>query len=105
MAQSSIGCPGFRGLSDTRGNGSNPTTRLQLTILAAVAQFEREVMLERQRDGIAAAKAKGLYKGRKPTARAKSDQIRAMAAEGLSKGHIARQLGVSPRSVFRILAS
>ena len=47
---------------DTRGNGSNPTTRLQLTILAAVAQFEREVMLERQRDGIAAAKAKGLTK-------------------------------------------
>jgi DNA invertase Pin-like site-specific DNA recombinase len=90
---------------DTRGNGSNPTTRLQLTILAAVAQFEREVMLERQRDGIAAAKAKGLYKGRKPTARAKSDQIRALAAEGTSKGQIARQLGVSPRSVFRILAS
>jgi hypothetical protein len=58
-----------------------------------------------QRDGIAAAKAKGLYKGRKPTARAKSDQIHALAGEGLSKGQIARQLGVSLRSVFRILAS
>ena len=89
---------------DTRGNGSNPTTRLQLTILAAVAQFEREVMLERQRDGIAAAKAKGLYKGRKPTARVKSDQIRALAAEGMSKEKIAKRLDVSRRSVFRILA-
>jgi DNA invertase Pin-like site-specific DNA recombinase len=38
---------------DTRGNGSNPTTRLQLAIVAAVAQFEREIMLERQREGIA----------------------------------------------------
>jgi DNA invertase Pin-like site-specific DNA recombinase len=90
---------------DTRGNGSNPTTRLQLTILAAVAQFEREVMLERQRDGIAAAKAKGLYKGRKPTARVKAAQMRALAAEGMSKGQIAQQLGVSSRSVFRILAT
>jgi DNA invertase Pin-like site-specific DNA recombinase len=90
---------------DTRGNGSNPTTRLQLTILAAVAQFEREVMLERQRDGIAAAKAKGLYKGRKPTARIKSDQVHVLACEGLSKEKIAQQLGISRRSVFRILAS
>jgi DNA invertase Pin-like site-specific DNA recombinase len=90
---------------DTRGNGSNPTTRLQLTILAAVAQFEREVMLERQRDGIAAAKAKGLYKGRKPTARAKSDQVHVLAGEGLSKEKIAQQLGISRRSVFRILAT
>jgi DNA invertase Pin-like site-specific DNA recombinase len=90
---------------DTRGNGSNPTTRLQLTILAAVAQFEREVMLERQRDGIAAAKAKGLYKGRKPTARVKSDQVHVLACEGLSKEKIAQQLGISRRSVFRILAT
>jgi DNA invertase Pin-like site-specific DNA recombinase len=89
---------------DTRGNGSNPTTRLQLTILAAVAQFEREVMLERQRDGIAAAKKEGKYKGRKPTARVKSAEIRALAADGLSKEAIAQKLDISRRSVFRILA-
>jgi DNA invertase Pin-like site-specific DNA recombinase len=70
-----------------------------------VAQFEREVMLERQRDGIAAAKAKGLYKGRKPTARVKSDQVHVLACEGLSKEKIAQQLGISRRSVFRILAT
>jgi DNA invertase Pin-like site-specific DNA recombinase len=48
---------------DTR-NGSNPTARLMLTILAGVATWEREIMLERQREGIAKAKAEGRYKGR-----------------------------------------
>jgi hypothetical protein len=58
-----------------------------------------------QRDGIAAAKAKGLYKGPKPTARVKSDQVRLLAGDGLSKVQIAQQLGISRRSVFRILAT
>src|ERR1700691_2276678 len=55
---------------DTR----NPTSKLILTILAGVGTWEREVMLERQREGIAKAKSEGKYKGRKPTARAKADQ-------------------------------
>ena len=46
------------------------TSKLMLTILAGVATWEREIMLERQREGIAKAKAAGKYKGRKPTARA-----------------------------------
>jgi Domain of unknown function (DUF6602)/Resolvase, N terminal domain len=53
---------------DTRG----ATGRLILNVFAAFAQFEREMMLERQREGIAKAKAEGKYKGRKPTARAKA---------------------------------
>ena len=53
-----------------------PTGRLMLTMIGAIAQFEREIMLERQREGIAAAKAEGRYKGRKPTARAKVTEIR-----------------------------
>ena len=44
-----------------------------LNMFAAMAQFEREMMLERQREGIAKAKAQGRYKGRKPTARAKAE--------------------------------
>jgi len=48
---------------DTR----NPTSKLMLTILAGVATWEREMMLERQREGIAKAKAEGKYMGRKPT--------------------------------------
>lgn len=45
---------------------STPTGKLMLNVLGSVAQFEREMMLERQADGIAAAKAAGVYKGRKP---------------------------------------
>jgi DNA invertase Pin-like site-specific DNA recombinase len=45
---------------DTR----NPTSKLMLTILAGVATWEREIMLERQREGIAKAKGEGKYKGR-----------------------------------------
>jgi len=52
-----------------RVDTASPTARLMLTMLAAVAQFERELMLERQREGIAAAKAAGKFKGRAPTAR------------------------------------
>src|SRR6201993_2813322 len=64
---------------DTR----NPTSKLMLTILAGVATWEREIMLERQREGIAKAKSEGKYKGRTPTARRQTDQILALAAEGV----------------------
>src|SRR6187455_3297627 len=46
---------------------STPTGKLMLTVLGGIAQFEREMMLERQREGVAKAKAAGKYKGRKPT--------------------------------------
>jgi len=46
---------------------TTPEGRLQFNLFAAIAQFEREVMLERQKVGIAKAKADGKYKGRKPT--------------------------------------
>jgi DNA invertase Pin-like site-specific DNA recombinase len=88
------------GLDTGTANG-----RLMLNVLGSVAQFEREVMLERQREGIAKAKAKGegKYKGRAPTARAKADGIRRLAAEGATREAIATKLGVSVRSVYRIL--
>lgn len=53
-----------------------------LTMLGGIAEFERSIMLERQRKGIAKAKADGRYKGRAPTARAKSDDVLAMKANG-----------------------
>jgi len=83
---------------------STPTGRLMLTVIGAIAQFEREIMIERQREGIAAAKADGKYKGRAPTARRKADEIRKLAADGLGKAEIARRLGVGERSVYRMLA-
>lgn len=79
------------------------TGRLMLQMFAAFAEFERNVMLERQRPGIEAAKADGKYKGRKPTAMAKADKIRAMDTEGMTRVAIAAALGVSERSVYRAL--
>lgn len=77
--------------------------RLMLNVLGSVAQFEREVMLERQREGIAKAKSEGKYKGRKPTARAKAVAMRELAAKGETREAIAAQLGVGVRSVYRVL--
>jgi DNA invertase Pin-like site-specific DNA recombinase len=86
-------------------NGEDPTSELLLNVLGAIAQFERQIMLARQREGIAKAKAEGKYRRRKPTARAKSDQVRALAAEGRTRAEIAQRLGVSERSVYRVLAA
>jgi DNA invertase Pin-like site-specific DNA recombinase len=84
---------------------NTPTGKLMLNVLGSVAQFEREMMLERQREGIAKAKADKKYKGRAPTARAKADEIKALASQGISKREIAEKLGLGERSVFRVLAS
>src|SRR5271156_1946329 len=86
------------GLDTGTANG-----RLMLNVLGSVAQFEREVMLERQREGIAKAKGEGKYKGRKPTARAKAVAMRELAAKGETREAIAAHLGVSVRSVYRAL--
>ena len=59
-----------------------PIGKLTFNIFGAVAEFERGMMLERQREGIAAAKAAGKYKGRKPTARLQADEVKRLAAEG-----------------------
>jgi DNA invertase Pin-like site-specific DNA recombinase len=77
---------------------------LMLTMLAAMGQFERALMLERQLEGIAKAKAEGKYKGRKATARAKSDDVVRLAGEGMTREAIAARLDISLASVYRILA-
>ena len=84
---------------------SQPIGRLMFNMIGAVAQFEREIMLERQREGIARAQREGKYKGRQPTARRKSHQVRDLAAQGLEKTAIAQTLGISRASVYRILAA
>ena len=81
-----------------------PTGRLMLTMLGAVAEFERALMLERQREGIAKAKAEGRYKGRAPTARRKAEEVRRLRAEGLKATEIAARLGIGRASVYRVLA-
>jgi len=81
-----------------------PTGRLMLNLLGSIAQFEREIMLQRQREGISAAKAAGKYKGRQPTARAKSQQVLELGNKGFGATAIAEQLGISRASAYRILA-
>ncbi|MBP2150104.1 recombinase family protein [Xanthobacter flavus] len=79
------------------------TGRLILTIFAGFAQFEREMMLERQREGIAKAKAEGKYLGRKPTARAKSEEVMRLHREGKTPTEIAAAVGIGRGSVYRIV--
>ncbi|WOE83687.1 recombinase family protein [Aeromonas veronii] len=84
-------------------NTSTPTGKLMLTMIGAIATFERELMLERQAEGIELAKQRGVYKGRKPTAMAKGNEVLALLARGLTKAETARQAGISVSSVQRIL--
>lgn len=79
------------------------TGKLMLNVLGSVAEFERSMMLERQREGIAKAKAEGKYKGRKPTAKAKASEVEALLAAGVSPTEVARQLGIGRSSVYRVM--
>lgn len=82
---------------------STATGKLMLNVLGSIAQFEREMMLERQREGIAKAKAEGKYKGRKPTAREKAAEVLQLLGQGYKKHEIAQRLSISQRSVYRIV--
>jgi DNA invertase Pin-like site-specific DNA recombinase len=82
---------------------TTPTGRLMLQVLGAVAEFERAIMLERQREGIAKAKAAGKYKGRARTAMAKAGEVEAMLAAGVGPSDVARKLGIGRSSVYRAI--
>ncbi|MDN3568660.1 recombinase family protein [Paeniroseomonas aquatica] len=84
---------------DTR----NPTGKFTLTMLGAVAEFERTLMLERQREGIAKAKGEGKYKGGVPTVARQADEMRRLLADGVKPAEIARRLGVARSSVYRVI--
>ena len=85
----------------TFGDTANPCNELMLTIMAAVAQFERSLLLERQREGIAIAKTKGKYKGRKPSLTPQqAREIDRRLAEGESASALAREYGVSRATVY-----
>ncbi|HYD23776.1 MAG TPA: recombinase family protein [Croceibacterium sp.] len=82
----------------------SPTGRLMLTMFGALAEFERSLMLCRQREGIERAKRLKKYKGRAPTARAKLPEMKRLAAEGLRPTEIAKRVSCSRASVYRLLA-
>lgn len=79
------------------------TGKLMISVLGSVAEFEREIMLERQRHGIAKAKAAGKYKGRAPTARQKADQVLELIGQGWKQTDVAAELDISRSSVQRIV--
>jgi DNA invertase Pin-like site-specific DNA recombinase len=80
---------------------ANPMNQLMFTMLAAFAEFERALMLERQAEGIAIAKAAGKYKGRKPSLT--PEQATAVATRldgGESASALAREYGISRATIY-----
>jgi DNA invertase Pin-like site-specific DNA recombinase len=75
------------------------------TVMGTIATFEREMMLEREREGIARMEVEGKYRDRKPTARTRSAEVIALVSDGVRPTDIARQLGIGRASVYRILES
>ena len=84
-----------------------PHGRMMATMLAGIAQFERDLVIERVKSGVAAARAWGEKLGRQPGQRPKSDKLAPkvieLVAEGLSYRWIARDLGISKNTVGEIL--
>jgi len=80
---------------------SEPTGKLVLNLLGSVAQFEREMMIERQREGIAKAQAEGKYRGR--PAKIDKDEIVKRHSIGESPTVIAKDMGVSRTAIYRAL--
>lgn len=78
-----------------------PNGRLMITLIGAINQWEREILLERQKVGIARAKEEGKYRGRADTARRKTTKIAELHAQGMKPSAIAKELGVSVASVYR----
>lgn len=91
----------FTSLAEPWCDTTSAAGELMLTVFAGVATFERARLKERQREGIKAAKAKGIYKGRKPTV--PRDRVLALKAEGKGPAEIARMLEIGESSVFRVL--
>jgi putative DNA-invertase from lambdoid prophage Rac len=82
---------------------TTPTGRALAGMLAVFAEFEREILRERVKAGIAQARKRGQRHGRPPTVAHHADTVRQLSATGLSKSVIARRLGMSRASVRRFL--
>jgi len=82
---------------------TTPTGRALAGLLAVFAEFEREILRERVKAGIAQARKEGRSHGRPPTARRQARRIKRLSAQGVSKAEIARRLHIGRTSVRRIL--
>lgn len=84
-------------------NTDSPHGEFMLTVLAAIAQLERKLLLERQREGIAIAKAKGVYRKQKALTPEQVEDAKARVEQGVTKARIARDLGVSRQTLYEAL--
>lgn len=82
----------------------SPMANLMLSVLGAVAQFERDLIRERQREGIAIAKLRGAYRGRKKAlSRERVSELRQRAGAGEKKARLAQEFGISRETVYQYL--
>ena len=89
-------------------NESTPMAQFMLNIMGSFAELERAMILSRQREGVAIAKAKGIYKGRSPAIRAnngKEEKLLQAQAQGLGVADMARAVGVSRQTIYTWLAA
>ena len=82
---------------------NSPQGRFVLTVLGAVAEFERALIRERQAEGIALAKKRGVYERQRKMDKEKIQQARGLIALGISKAEVARQLDVSRQTLYAAL--
>ena len=90
-------------LGSERVDTTTATGKLILNMMVSVAQFEREMMKERQVEGIKRAKDEGKYKGRVPSAMKQADKVKALVDAGVDRVQIMEQLGMSKASYYRCL--
>jgi DNA invertase Pin-like site-specific DNA recombinase len=82
----------------------SPMATLLLSVMGGFAEFERALIRERQREGIAIAKTRGVYRGRKPALTGpQAEALRHRAAEGESKSKLAREYGISRETAYAYL--
>ena len=79
----------------------DPIAKLQLHMMGAFAEFERSIIKKRQAEGIAKAKAKGVYRGRKSSI--DTEKVKQLHSEGKGASVIAKEIGIGRASVYRLL--
>jgi DNA invertase Pin-like site-specific DNA recombinase len=85
---------------------ADPMAKLMMTMLAAFGEFERDLIRERQREGIAIAKAKGVYEGRRKALNAEQTaELVECARSGMPKAELARSYGISRETLYQYLRS
>lgn len=82
----------------------SPIATLLLSVTGAFAEFERSLIRERQREGIELAKARGVYRGRKPKLSSEQiEKVRSQVSMGISKAKVARDMGISRATLYGVL--